>query len=213
MDYSICKATYTMDVHETFREYRSESSGVKRVLAILAGLLLAAIPVLAHESPGLSAKAQPPVAKTEGRSTDSKVAEMERAVLLLTNKERSSAGLASFEPSAALNYLAQGQSKNMCKKKELQHESDAFPRGWKKFRDRLKMVGLRSGGENVAYLTTSPEIEKWAKQVVNGWMKSPPHKKNILNAKFLYLGVGVAMCTDNLAYVTQVFSPDIGRLP
>jgi uncharacterized protein YkwD len=142
-----------------------------------------------------------------------KVRSMEEAVLLFTNEERSRAGLQPLEPSSALNYLARGQSRNMCAKGALRHESESFPRGWRKFAERLKIVGVRSGGENVAYRTASSETEKWAKQVVNGWMKSPPHRRNILTPRYLYLGVGIAMCKDDLTYATQVFSPDAGRLP
>ncbi len=36
--------------------------------------------------------------------------------------------------------------------------------------------------------------EQWADFIVKGWMKSPGHRKNILNAKFNYLGVAVWEC-------------------
>jgi len=142
-----------------------------------------------------------------------KIREMENALLEFTNRERSRAGLPSFRLSPALSFLARGQSKNMCARKILEHESEQFPQGWRKFSARLKKAGLRAGGENVAYRTFSGRTEAWARHVVEGWMSSPPHRKNILNPNFAYMGAGIEMCSRDLAYATQVFSPDPGRLP
>jgi uncharacterized protein YkwD len=44
-------------------------------------------------------------------------------------------------------------------------------------------------------------------------MNSPVHKKNILDPRFRYIGIGVRACRDNVAYATQVFSPEEGRVP
>ena len=41
-------------------------------------------------------------------------------------------------------------------------------------------------GENIAWGYPTP------REVVEGWMSSPGHRSNILNAKFADLGVGVA---------------------
>jgi uncharacterized protein YkwD len=213
MKYPTCSAAQKVTERRASRGHCEEAGAAIGVPAILLCLLAATILVLTYLSPGLGAQSKPQRERSNSQAAEKRIKAMEEAVLLFTNKERSRAGLPAFEPSVALNYLARGQSRNMCGIQGLQHESDSFPRGWKRFRDRLKIVGLQSGGENVAYLSSSPEVEKWAKQVVNGWMKSPPHKKNILAARFSYLGVGIAVCKDDLAYATQVFSPDAGRLP
>jgi uncharacterized protein YkwD len=207
------KAPHNAEMREapgcTFDESGATLGGLGILLCILAATML----VLSYQSPGFSAQAKPPREKNNISEAAKKIPALEEAVLMFTNEERSRAGLPPFATSSALNYLARGQSRNMCGKRALQHESDSFPRGWTTFPERLKIVGLKSGGENVAYRTASPEVEQWAKQVVIGWMKSPPHKKNILTARFQYMGVGIAVCKDNLAYATQVFSPDAGRLP
>jgi len=101
----------------------------------------------------------------------------------------------------------------MCAARTLEHESDAFPNGWRKFTDRLKTARLTSGAENIGYRTLREQPEKWATAVVKEWMKSPQHRKNILNPRWRYLGVGIRMCADRIAYGTQVFSLDPGRIP
>ena len=138
---------------------------------------------------------------------------IEKSILLLTNNERNTRGLPVFQGSSALTYLARRQSENMCAARSLEHESDAFPNGWKKFTDRLKTGGLTSGAENIGYRTLREQPEKWATAVVKEWMKSPPHRKNILNPRWRYLGVGLRMCADRIAYATQFFSSDPGSIP
>jgi uncharacterized protein YkwD len=208
-----CETAHELKRHSAPICHRSELGVVRGGAPILICLLVATISVLVCQSSGFGAKPERSREKDNTNAAKTRIQAFEATVLLFTNKERRQAGLQPFEPSPALNYLARGQSKNMCDKRALLHESESFPRGWRTFPERLKIISVGSGGENVAYRTASPEVEKWAKQVVSGWMKSPPHKKNILTARYKYIGIGVAVCNDNLAYATQVFSPDAGRLP
>jgi uncharacterized protein YkwD len=46
--------------------------------------------------------------------------------------------------------------------------------------------------------------EEFARAAVEGWMKSPGHRENILNPRYDSSGVGVAMVGDR-AFATQVF--------
>ncbi len=59
-------------------------------------------------------------------------------------------------------------------------------------------VSYRTAGENIAYGYATPE------QVVNGWMNSEGHRKNILSASFSKIGIG---CYNNngTLYWTQFF--------
>jgi len=137
---------------------------------------------------------------------------MERSIERYTNEERIKKGLAPLEASSALAFLARGQSRNMCLVGRLMHESDRFPPGWKKFEQRLKQAGITSGGENIAYQTATKRPEKWARLVIQGWMNSPEHRKNILNPSYRYLGVGVNLCSNRIVFATQVFSSEIGKI-
>ena len=62
-------------------------------------------------------------------------------------------------------------------------------------------------GENLAVV--SGDIRKreqdLAQEFVNGWMNSPPHRKNMLNKDYRYLGVGVSVAPRKI-YATQNFA-------
>jgi uncharacterized protein YkwD len=137
---------------------------------------------------------------------------MEEEILRLTNQHRARKGLTTLESSPPLRLLAQHQSRNMCNAGLLAHESKTFPEGWQRFSERLNAVGVRSGAENVAFGTILKEPEQWSRMIVKGWMKSLEHRKSMLNPKFEYLGIAVVQCKGNIAYATQVFSAEPGRI-
>ncbi len=188
---------------------------VNRLIKCLLSLAMTAV-VLSQPALATKLKTHTPEhhRKASGRyPTEADLLSIEKSIVLLTNQERSARGLPVFRISAVLTFLAKRQTDNMCAARTLAHESDRFPKGWKRFLGRLKYAGLRAGGENIAYRTLREHPEKWAKEVVKGWMNSPEHRKNILNPKWLYLGVGMKMCSNRIAYATQVFAPRAGRLP
>jgi len=67
--------------------------------------------------------------------------------------------------------------------------------------DMMKQYGIsyRAAGENIAMGQTSPQ------QVMQGWMNSPGHRANILNASFTQIGVGIAQNAQGRYYWTQQF--------
>jgi len=152
-------------------------------------------------------------AQKERSLKEEQIRSMESNIIRFTNEYRQKAKLPALKISLALTFLARKQNEHMCASGTLSHESKLFPEGWRKFSDRMQAVRIRSGGENVAYRTILKHPEQWADFIVEGWMKSLSHRKNILNAKFNYLGVAVWECGGRIAYATQVFSSDIGRIP
>jgi uncharacterized protein YkwD len=179
-------------------------------LIFIAAIIMLLEPALAAEKRSRA----PDQPKKESVAFPSKqdLLTIEESILRLTNKERYTRGLPILRRSSALEYLAGRQTENMCSARLLEHESDVFPKGWKKFTDRMKAAELTSGGENIGYRTLREQPEKWAATVVKEWMGSPPHRKNILNPRWRFLGVGVQMCAKRIAYATQVFSSDPGRI-
>ncbi len=141
------------------------------------------------------------------------IAQMEASILRFTNEERVRNGLKALKASDALIHISKKQSKHMCDSQVLAHEDDAFPNGWRKLIQRLKLISVRSGAENIALRTVESNREAWAREIVTGWMKSPPHKRNILEPTHRYIGVGVEPCARRIAYVTQTFSSDVGTVP
>ncbi len=149
---------------------------------------------------------------TEG-SRKNAVLVLEENVVRYTNEERIRRELPPLRLSPALQWLARRHSENMCRVKIFQHDSEAFPKGWTEFFGRLNLVGLRYGGENIGYRTLTGDPVKWAREMVHGWMKSPDHRKNILDRDFRFLGVGISTCANKLGYATQDFSSNPGRVP
>ena len=141
------------------------------------------------------------------------IAQMEASILRFTNEERVRSGLKALKSSDALIHISKKQSNHMCDSQVLAHEDDAFPNGWRKLIQRLKLISVRSGAENIALRTVESNREAWAREIVTGWMKSAPHKRNILEPTHRYIGVGVVQCARRIAYVTQTFSSDVGAVP
>ena len=67
--------------------------------------------------------------------------------------------------------------------------------------DMMKQFGIsyRTAGENIAMGQTTPN------KVMEGWMKSPGHRDNILKPDFKQLGVGIAKNSKGELYCTQMF--------
>ena len=120
----------------------------------------------------------------------------ERAIVQLTNEERKKRKLPPLKPNPKLFAAARQHSIHMARRQQMAHELDgSVPH------QRVAEAGYhaRSLGENVAFGQRSP------RQVVQTWMKSPGHRKNILNRRFTEIGVGVARSRRGLLYFTQVF--------
>jgi uncharacterized protein YkwD len=107
----------------------------------------------------------------------------ETAVALLTNKERAKEGCAPLRIDARLVTAARRHSADMAANGYFDHTSRNGDSPW----ERMEAAGYTSpGAENIAkgYGT--------AAAVVEGWMKSPGHRANILNCKLRAIGVGMA---------------------
>ena len=86
--------------------------------------------------------------------------------------------------SRNLNEAAADHARDMARKKYFEHRG----RDGSQPRDRVMRAGYRSKltGENIAL---GPES---AEEVVAGWLDSPGHCANIMDARFQDIGVGVA---------------------
>jgi len=124
-------------------------------------------------------------------------------VVELTNFQRSQFGLAPLVVNAQLTQAAQSHTENMAFQDFFSHTGlDNSSIG-----DRISATGYQAttGAENIAAGYQTPE------QVVEGWMNSPGHRANILNANLQEIGVGyffLANDTGNVnynSYWTQVF--------
>jgi len=129
------------------------------------------------------------------------VASLERQAFDLINKKRTDAGLDPLVWSDDLAKLARLHSDDMAEQKYFSHKgSDGSMVDDRA--DRLGITGWSAIGENIAF---ERGFENAAEFTVESWMKSPPHKKNLLDQRWKETGMGVAILPDGTYYFTQVF--------
>jgi uncharacterized protein YkwD len=161
---------------------------------------------------------------------------LEWAVFVETNNERERLGLSPFAFEPKLRKVAQLHSREMIELSYFEHVSPVEKN--KTVKQRVARGGIRSGvaGENLAihpmkrtqdivFTIADPQEQsaklKWrnkgskytyrefAAELVNRWMQSPPHRNNIVNRSFRYLGVGAEQTkieNTDVFYVTQNFT-------
>ena len=95
----------------------------------------------------------------------------ELRVVDLTNEQRRKNGLQNLQPDTALSNVAQEKSNDMQAKNYFSHTSPTYGSPFDMMRDFG--VTYRSAGENIAMGQRSAE------EVVNAWMNSEGHRKNI----------------------------------
>ena len=135
----------------------------------------------------------PTVAKSAATGEDNA---FEQRVLELINEERRKAGLGAVAYNGALDNSAEKHASHMSLVGKMAHDGigDGDPG------ERARAEGWRKAwGENVATGQTSPE------QVVAEWMRSPSHRKNILDPNFRNMGVGYVTASDGRSYWAQEF--------
>ncbi|MEH7345544.1 CAP domain-containing protein, partial [Bacillus sp. JJ1532] len=121
-------------------------------------------------------------AKAPTTPVSSSVSAFEQKVVELTNQERAKNGVPALQLDVNLSKVARAKSLDMKNKGYFDHNSPTYGSPF----DMMKSFGItyRSAGENIAMGQRTPE------EVVNAWMNSDGHRKNILNASFTHIGVG-----------------------
>ena len=120
--------------------------------------------------------------------------DFQQEVANLTNQEREENGLSPLQIDTALQEVAQTKSEDMATNNYFSHTSPTYGSPFEMLQQFE--VDYTTAAENIASGQQSP------KEVVNGWMNSPGHRKNIMNEKVTHIGVGYA---ENGAYWTQLF--------
>jgi|GEM_PF-662259 len=137
-------------------------------------------------------------------------------VLRLTNEFRAQNGLHALVLDTNLQEAAQEHSESMALQDFFSHTGQDGSRPW----DRAQDAGYESSfvGENIA----AGGIYDTPEKVVQGWIDSPGHRANMLNADYNELGVGYYFLENDTGsvnyntYWTQVFgkgtieNPDTG---
>jgi len=126
-------------------------------------------------------KAETPPA-TETPTTELDVSEQEKELLNLVNKARADAGLEPLKFDMELMKVARLKAKDMVDKNYFSHQSPTYGSPF----DMMRQfdVEFKTAGENIAGNRT-------VEGAFQAWMNSEGHRKNILNGKFNYTGIGI----------------------
>jgi uncharacterized protein YkwD len=179
----------------------------RSILFLLATLLLAAC---AAPRPPTPAPPPLPDPRTQMGALETRIAilvEEQRQKLdpkarpLAIDPELSKIARARASDMAAKNYLAHA-APNGDTSASLLMEQDA------------KWQGLL--GENLAAQHYTPQsgvvVDDFAQRFLDEWLKSPPHRDNMVFANYDHAGVGAAVNGDTV-YVAVLFSTDLGLKP
>ena len=110
-----------------------------------------------------------------------------QSVIQLTNAQRAASGLPTLAWNAKLGNSAWLKAKDMCAKDYWAHTAPDGATGWT-FMTRSG-YNYTTAGENLAKGFSDDST------VVAGWMASPGHRANILNAAYAEIGVASETCT------------------
>ena len=129
-----------------------------------------------------------------------------RWVLHYTNQTRKEHKLVPFTRYITLESAAQKHSNWMERKGVCDHIGS----GGSDPRERMKLEGFLGDltAENCYQYPARRDHKNLAKNLVDGWMKSPGHRSNILHPQLKYLGeyLGVGITSDGKhVYATQNF--------
>ncbi|MBI3650118.1 MAG: CAP domain-containing protein [Acidobacteria bacterium] len=128
------------------------------------------------------------------------VEQLEQQCLEQINHQREARGIATLEFSSELLPLARYYSWRMAEEKFFSHTD---PEG-RTVKERVSESGIkwRILGENLAY--SNGYINPVAASL-HGWMDSPGHRKNILDASFNQTAIGVWISDNGTVYFTEIF--------
>lgn len=121
---------------------------------------------------------------------------MEQSILYYVNLHRRAMRLAPLQLNPSESAIAAQHSRDMA--------TGRAPFGHTGFHDRVSVLSRQVGpigvaAENVAYGQMS------AKEVVDGWLGSPGHRRNI-EGNFRLTGIGLARDRNGRIYYTQIFT-------
>jgi uncharacterized protein YkwD len=129
-------------------------------------------------------------------------------VIDLTNDERMDNDAAHLRRNTVLDQAAQAKAQHMADNKYFAHFAPDGTTPWKFFSDQGYVYA--HAGENLAiHFTDSSEV-------VDAWMLSPAHRKNIVDPKFREIGVGTARGIFDgydTVYVVQLFGTPAVPVP
>lgn len=127
---------------------------------------------------------------------------LERLTFERINQERNLRGLSRLRLDGHLTKSARWHSQDMRDRRFFDHVN---PDGYSPL-ERSVLAGLRRARRVSENLGISYGMGDPVSSVVEGWLRSPGHRRNMLDPKARYTGVGVARTPQGVLYFTQVFA-------
>lgn len=118
-------------------------------------------------------------------------------VVKLVNAERAKAGLQPLKENWELSRVARYKSQDMIDKNYFSHTSPTYGSPFQMMKDFG--ISYQAAGENIAAGQRTPS------EVVQAWMNSEGHRKNILSPSYTEIGVGYVKGGSYGHYWTQMF--------
>jgi len=149
------------------------------------------------ERPNTFSAAQGDVTTAQAMSTDPR-GSVQTQALNLVNENRRRGGCDNLTVDRRLIVAANRHAAEMARRGYFAHEDTRGERAG----DRVQDAGYRWSryGENIARGQDS------VFEVVNGWMRSPEHRENIMDCGLREVGVGLAFAADRTPYWVQDFA-------
>lgn len=128
------------------------------------------------------------------------VVNLEQQLLSQLNQSRREAGLQALSVEPKLTEAARAHSQLMALQRKLAH---VLP-GEADVADRLAATGLHysRSGENVGF-------NSYFSGLHSAFMKSPPHRENILNPSYTQVGIGLVRDDEGVYWATEDFAQTI----
>jgi uncharacterized protein YkwD len=138
------------------------------------------------------ARAAAPCAGANLRPNAASAAKVRSATLCLLNRQRTRHGLRRLRAQRSLSHAATKYARLMVTKHFFDHVSPAGSTMASRIERTTYLHHTRawSLGENLAW---GADTASTPLQIVNAWMHSPPHRRNILDPSFKEIGIGVAL--------------------
>jgi uncharacterized protein YkwD len=152
----------------------------------------------------------PPDPKTQMGALETRI-----AVLVEEERHRIDPKARSLAIDPELSKVARARAVDMAEKNYLAHQApDGATSATLLMAADAKWQGLL--GENLAAQHYTKQsgvtVDEFARRFLDEWLKSPPHRENMVFANYDHAGVGAAVNGDTV-YVALLFSTDLGLPP
>ena len=121
----------------------------------------------------------------------------QKIILKEVNIEREKNHLKPLKIDNRLNKVAVIKAKDMAKDKKMSHTSKKFGATFNLI--KKENIHFTKAAENIASGHKTPEF------VIERWLKSKGHRKNILEKEYRFIGIGKAIDSDGKTYWVQLF--------